>query len=73
MKMKTEKEQMLEMLPNEPKEARSVPGDFYFKIPTPNCFVCKEPEGNIAIYPVEGGYLRAKTENFEADVAPFHG
>lgn len=63
-----EEKEMLDILPDEPKNHGG-----YFKIPAANCYVCKDSLGRIGIYPDQGGWIGAKIEHFEADVAPFHG
>lgn len=45
---------------------------FYFKIPAPNCYVCRDDRMNrIAIFPTQGGALFSNISNVEGDCAPF--
>lgn len=42
-----------------------------FRVGEPNAYVCKDKEGNIEIYHVNGGCIGTKVEYLSGDIAPF--
>lgn len=66
-----EAQELLDIIPKQPETG----GSGFFKIPEPNCFVCKTDD-SINIYPCKpdkGGCIGAEIKHFCGDIAPFHG